>query len=96
MFLENNKLQTWDPVCIESSYSFFWMFQNFIHLSPEPPPLAKIELLWGFHAKALTAALWEVNLQIGVLEQTLHIKSLLSFPPEANFCSSGDHFKPQT
>ena len=79
-------MHTWDPVWIESTYWLLWMFQNFIHLSPEPPPLANIELLWGFQAKALTAALWELNLQIGVLEEIFHIKSLLSLPPEANFC----------
>ena len=47
---------------------------------------------------ALTAALWDLNLNIGSLEfdwplsQTIN---LLSFPPLAKYLSSNDHFNPQ-
>ena len=47
---------------------------------------------------AFTAALWDENLNRGIsdldwfADQTI---SLLSFPPEAKYLSSKDHFKPQ-
>jgi len=33
---------------------------------------------------------------IGFVECKFHINNLLSFPPEANYCVSGDHFNPHT
>lgn len=65
-------------------------------LSAEPPPLARTPWLWGLQAIPLTAAQWEVNLQIGVELFALQMNSLLSFPPEARRLLSKDHFNPQT
>lgn len=93
---ENIKLHTWDPVSILSSIVPSRVFQNFIVLSADPPPEASTPWVWGFHAKALTAAECWWNLLIGVLEWFDHMISLLSLPPLARWLPSKDHFKPQT
>lgn len=72
------------------------VFQNLIVLSAEPPPEAKTPWLWGLHAIPLTAAEWEVNLQIGVVLFALHMNNLLSLPPEASKLWSNDHLSPHT
>lgn len=64
-------------------------------LSAVPPPEAKRPCWWGDQAIAFTAAVCSLNLMMGCVEWAFQIKSLLSFPPEHNCCSSGDHFKPQ-
>ena len=38
---ENIKLQTWDPVSIALIGCNVWVFQNLMHLSAVPPPVAK-------------------------------------------------------
>jgi hypothetical protein len=43
---------------------------------------------------ALTAALWSENL-FKICPPDDHTTTLLSFPPEAKYCSSSDHFRPQ-
>lgn len=65
-------------------------------LSAVPPPDAKTPWLWGFQAIALTAAWWEVNLQMGDILLMLQTSSLLSLDPDASILWSKDHFKPQT
>ena len=72
------------------------VFQNLIVLSAVPPPLARTPWLWGLQAIPLTAAQWEVNLQMGVALLALQMNNLLSFPPEARRLLSKDHFSPQT
>lgn len=82
---------------MQLSSSFECVFQNLMHLSAVPPPLARRPLVWGDQAKALTAAKCEVNLQTGsLLFYCYHTRSLLSFPPDASCCSSYDHFSPHT
>ena len=73
------------------------VFQNLIQRSAVPPPLHMAPCWWGDQAMALTAATCSLNLAYGFWWfPLLQIISLLSFPPEANCCSSGLHFKPQT
>jgi hypothetical protein len=51
----------------------------------------------GDQAIAFTAATCSLNLTYGLLKLfLLQIINLLSFPPEASYCSSGLHFKPHT
>ena len=96
VFLENIKLQTWDPVSILSINELSKVFQNFIVLSADPPPEARTPWLCGSQAIPFTAAQWDVNLQIGVELWALQMNSLLSLPPDASRLLSNDHFKPQT
>ena len=73
------------------------MFQNLIQRSAVPPPETNSPFWWGDQAKALTAALCDVNLQSASdYFCGHHTISLLSFPPEASYCSSRDHLSPQT
>lgn len=54
------KAQTWEPVSTEFSSEPLWAFQNLMHLSAVPPPVARRFRSWGDHARALTAAwCWE-------------------------------------
>ena len=96
VFLENMRLQTCEPVSMLSSIDPSSVFQNLIVLSAEPPPEAKTPWLWGLQAMPLTAAVWDVNLQIGVVLFALQMNNLLSLPPEASRLWSNDHFSPQT
>ena len=96
VFLENIKLQTWEPVSILSNNVLSRVFQNLIVLSADPPPLAKTPWLWGLQAIPFTAAQWLLNLHIGVELWALQMNNLLSFPPEANKLLLKDHFNPQT
>ena len=50
------KLHTWDPVSIELIHEPFNVFQNLIHRSAVPPPLASRPCWWGDQAMAFTAA----------------------------------------
>ena len=93
---ENIRLHTCDPVSILSNIVPSKVFQNFIVLSAEPPPEAKTPWVWGLQARAFTAAVCWVNLLIGTLDKLDQIISLLSFPPDANWFPSKDHFNPQT
>lgn len=88
-FLLKSKLQTYDPVSIEFSSNIYYVFQNLMHLSAVPPPLTRRPCWWGDHEIAFTAAKWLPNLPTGSkLLWTDHTLSLLSFPPDANCCSS--------
>ena len=60
--LENIKFQTWDPVSKNLIQDLFKTFQNLIHLSAVPPPVAKIPCSCGDHPIAFTAAWWSKNL----------------------------------
>ena len=72
------------------------VFQNLIHRSAVPPPLANNPGWWGDQAMALTAAKCSVKVWTGCKLLEFQTKSLLSLPPEAKYWLSGDHFKPQT
>ena len=73
------------------------MFQKRIHLSAVPPPEASKPFWWGLQPIAFTAAWCSENLAKGCSPLwRLHINSLLSLPPDANYCSSNDHFNPHT
>ena len=72
-------------------------FQKRIHRSAVPPPLHSIPCSWGDQAIALTAAKWSLNLAWGLEGLVLFQRiNLLSFPPEASYCSSWLHFSPHT
>lgn len=45
---------------------------------------------------ALTAAVCSLYLATGLAELIFQRINLLSFPPEANYVPSNDHFKPHT
>lgn len=83
--LENIRLHTWEPVF---TLLMFWrvkVFQNRMHWSAVPPPVAKRPLYCGLHPIALTAAWCWLNLTSGWSPFCMgcHMNSLLSFPPEA-------------
>jgi len=61
-----------------------------------PPPEARRQDLCGDQAIPFTAALCNVNFARGILELTLQMNNLLSFPPEASCVSSKLHFSPHT
>ena len=94
--LENIRLQTWEPVSILSSIVPSRVFQNFMVLSADPPPEAKTPCVWGLQARALTAAECWLNLLIGTFDRLDQIINLLSFPPDASWFPSKDHFSPHT
>ena len=96
-FLEYIRLQTWLPVSTQCIGLQVRVFQNLMHLSAVPPPLHIVPCWWGDQAMAFTAATWSVNFTRGLVGFVLfQIISLLSLPPEANYCSSGLHLRPQT
>ena len=72
------------------------VFQNLMHLSAVPPPLANSPWWWGDQAMALTAAKCSVKAWTGWRLLAFQTNNLLSFPPEARYWLSGDHFNPQT
>jgi len=74
--------------------AIYVVFHIFIDLSVEPPPVAKIEFLWGDQANALTAAVCSVIFPICLPILGSHINTILSFPPEANNELSEDHLRP--
>lgn len=93
---ENMRLQTWEPVSMLSSRVPSSVFQNLIVLSADPPPEARTPWVCGLQARALTAAeCWE-NLLTGLFDEGDQMISLLSFPPEAKWFPSKDHFNPHT
>jgi len=95
-FLAKMRLQTYDPVSMQSVIFKVSVFQRRIDLSAVPPPEASHPCWWGLQAIAFTAALWAENFFKGVsLLWADHRIILLSFPPEASYCWSGLHFKPQ-
>ena len=96
VFLENIRLHTCEPVSMLSNNVLPSAFQNLIVLSAVPPPLANTPWFCGLQANPLTAALWPVNLQIGVELWILQTNNLLSLPPDANKLPSNDHFNPHT
>lgn len=55
-FLENNKLQTYDPVSTDDISYIYSVFQKRMHLSAVPPPLDNNPCCKGDHDIALTAA----------------------------------------
>lgn len=96
-FLLNTRLQTYEPVSIALISCICVVFQNLMHLSAVPPPLARRPCWCGDHVIALTAARWLENLPAGSkLLWTDQTYSLLSLPPEASYCSSKDHLSPHT
>lgn len=72
------------------------VFQNRMHRSAVPPPEANNPCWCGDHAIAFTAAKCDEYVWTGESECCVHTYSLLSLPPEARHCPSGDHFKPHT
>lgn len=101
-FLFQSKAQTWDPVSTEFKHAPVWVFQNFIHRSPPPPPVAN-KLLWkGHQAIALTADVCSSSLWshcVTEFEEAIdlsHMWRRLSLPPLANCCPEADHFSPHT
>ena len=56
MFFENNKLQTYEPVSIQSSYYVVCVLKNRMVRSAVPPPDASNPWRCGDHASAFTAA----------------------------------------
>ena len=91
---ENSILQTCDPESILFTHVIYVVFHILIDLSVDPPPVARTEFRWGDHAKALTAAVWSVNLPICRPILGSQINTRLSFPPDANKELSDDHFSP--
>jgi hypothetical protein len=59
-------------------------FQNLMHLSLEPPPVANRFLCHGHQAKALTAALWPFKVCLSLPIAKSHIMAVLSLLPETN------------
>lgn len=67
-----------------------------MHLSVDPPPVAKIEVWCGDQARAFTAALCSLNF-VYILEVLMsHMETALSLPPEATILPSNDHLTPHT
>ena len=94
--IENIMLQTWDPVSTDLMHFFSFMFQILMHLSVDPPPVAKIDIWWGDHANAFTAALCSLNLAKHLSVRMSQIDTMLSLPPDAIMLPSNDHLTPQT
>jgi hypothetical protein len=61
-------LHTWEPVWTDYISEPTWVFQNFMHLSAVPPPLATKFDCIGLQAMAFTAAWWEENLKRGIFD----------------------------
>jgi hypothetical protein len=93
---DHARLHTCDPVSTLCKGCPVNVFQNRIHLSAVPPPLANSPCWWGDHAIAFTAARWSVYVWTGDKLVMFHTNSLLSLPPEARCWWSGDHFSPHT
>lgn len=72
------------------------VFQNRIHRSAVPPPLAKSPWWCGDHAIAFTAAICSEYDCTGLKLCWFHTWSRLSLPPLARYWLSGDHLRPQT
>lgn len=94
-FLEKIRLHIYEPVSLLSIKLSVVTFQVLIHLSAVPDPVARMPLLRGHHAKAFTAAKWFFFI-IGTSILGEYRYNLLSFPPDAKYLPSGDHFMPQT
>lgn len=92
--LLNIKLHTWEPASTVFKVVPVRVFLNLIVRSAVPPPETSNPCWCGDHAMAFTAALWSLNFKTGSLDPIFHTKSLLSFPPEHNCCSSKDHLSP--
>lgn len=92
--LLNYKLHIWDPVSYEQIIYPVNTFLILIIRSAVPPPVANKPCWWGDQAIALTAALWSLNLLMACPFK-FHTMTLLSFPPDAKYWSSFDHFNPQ-
>ena len=90
------RLQTCEPVSTHCSGWPVNVFQNRMHWSAVPPPLARRPCWWGDQAMALTAARWSVYVWTGVELVTFHTNNLLSLPPLARCWWSGDHLRPHT
>lgn len=80
-------------VCLTCPVS---VFQNRMHLSAVPPPLASNPWWCGDHAMALTAAKCSVKAWTGCKLDAFQTNNLLSLPPEAKYWLSGDHLRPHT
>lgn len=94
-FVEYNMLHTCDPVSIFLMHLDSAVFHIRMCLSVLPPPVAKIEVWWGDHAKALTAAVCYVKRWYMRLFLISNKEIMLSFPPEAIIFPSNDHLTPQ-
>ena len=64
-FFENSKLHTCEPVSVQATCSIVSVFQNRMHRSAVPPPLARSPCWCGDHAIAFTAATWLENRPTG-------------------------------
>lgn len=84
IFFENNKLQTYEPVSIQSSYYVVCVLKNRMVRSAVPPPDASNPWRCGDHASAFTAAWCCENFANGLSLPSLQTNNLLSFPPEAS------------
>jgi hypothetical protein len=70
LFLQGQ--HTCEPVSMELSTAPVWVFQNLMHLSAVPPPVAS-RLLWkGHQASALTAACDSIEAAVADLGLTVH------------------------
>jgi len=93
-FLFHTSEHTWLCVLTELISLPVSMFQNFIVLSEDPPPVARRFLCHGHQAKALTAALWPWSWCFTLPAVMSQIIARLSLLPEAN--PQASCFKPQT
>ena len=80
---ENTMLQTCEPESVDWRQLISVVFQSFIDLSVDPPPVARSELRWGDQAKAFMAAVCSVILPMCFPMRGYQTKTRLSFPPEA-------------
>ena len=83
-FLFQTSEQTWLCVLTELINFPVSMFQNFIVLSEEPPPVARRFLCHGHQARALTAALWPWSWCLILAAVISQIIERLSLLPDAS------------
>lgn len=95
--LDHTREQTYELVSWWEIYSPRSVFQNLMVLSLVPPPEARRLFCLGHQARALTAALCWVKVNLGFdypFKSQMH--RLLSFPPLASWDPSNDHLSPHT
>ena len=104
-FLFQRRAHTCDPVSTEFRHAPVCVFQNLMHRSLPPPPVAS-KLLWNGHqASAFTAAMWSSSLcshwlrPADGMEDAIDTSQMcrrLSLPPLASCCPDPDHLRPHT
>lgn len=88
--------RAWLPVSTHCSVAPVAVFQNRMHRSAVPPPLASRPCWCGDHAMAFTAAACSQKRSDGAVLCPFHTSKRLSLPPLASSRSSGLHFSPHT